>query len=191
MNTADINTARSNETTSANALNLISVPATTVVTPFATEQPSLLESSGEYYYFFAPVIVETPDGTLISVAEARTAAYDADVEGIAETTSTDGGQTWSAVSIIAHAPDYPNNYVGMGSMVVDKTTNTVFLVYTVDNNDVLLMSTSNDGQTWTAPQDITSSVMLPSWGYFAAGPGNGIQLTIGPDTGRLVIAFDY
>ena len=42
-----------------------------MATPFATEQPGFMQAWGEYYYFFAPVIVETTDGTLISVAEAR------------------------------------------------------------------------------------------------------------------------
>ena len=65
----------------------------------------------------------------------------------------------------------------MGSLVVDHTTGAVFLMYTVNNQDVvpqpttvenkvLLMSSTNDGQTWSAPQDITSSVMNPDWEYF-------------------------
>ena len=121
---------------------------------------------------------------------------------LAETTSTDGGQTWSPVSIIATAANYPTNYLVMGSMVVDQTTGAVFLMYTANNqaivplpttviNQVLLMSTTNDGQTWSAPEDITSSVMNPNWQYLTVGPGNGIQLTVGPDAGRLVVAIVY
>ena len=149
VNAADVSIVQANQTTAANALNLISVPTMTVATPFATEQPALMESWGEYGYFFAPVIVQTPDGTLISVAEARTGTDDSTVEGIAETTSTDGGQTWSAVSIITQAPDFPTNVLAMGSMVVDQTTGQVFLVYTVNDAQVYLISTTNDGQTWS------------------------------------------
>ncbi len=191
VNATDVNIVQANMTTSANAVNLISVPALTVATPFATEQPALMETWGEYILFFAPVIVETPDGTLISVAEARTTGGDSSVQGIAETTSTDGGQTWSPVSIIATAPNFPTNVLAMGSMVVDQTTGAVFLVYTLNDDAVLLMSSTNDGQTWSAPQNISSSVMLPSWGYIGIGEGDGIQLTVGPDTGRLLVSINY
>jgi hypothetical protein len=191
VNSSDATIVLSNQTTAATALNLITTPAAATQAPFAAEQPDFMEAWGDYYYFFTAQIVETNDGTLVSVAEARTGQVDSSVVGLAETTSTDGGQTWSPVTIIASIPNNSSQYLGMGSMVVDQTTNQVFLVYTIDNNQVLEMSTANDGQTWSTPSNITSSVMLPSWGYFAAGPSNGIQLTIGPDTGRLVIAFDY
>ena len=72
-------------------------------------------------------------------------------QGIAETTSTDGGQTWSPLTDHRHAPDFPNNYLGMGSMVVDQKTGTVFLLSgrtPVDTTDdrCYLMSTTDDGQ---------------------------------------------
>ena len=51
VNAQDVSIAGANLTTAANALNLISVPAVTVATPFATEQPDLLQATGEYYYF--------------------------------------------------------------------------------------------------------------------------------------------
>ena len=42
----------------------------------------------------------------------------------------------------------------------------------------LIIRSTDDGQTWSSPQEITESV-----GHFAAGPGVGLQLK----TGRLVV----
>jgi sialidase-1 len=42
----------------------------------------------------------------------------------------------------------------------------------------LIVRSTDDGQTWSSPQEITDSV-----GHFAAGPGGGLQLK----TGRLVV----
>jgi sialidase-1 len=45
----------------------------------------------------------------------------------------------------------------------------------------------DDGLTWAKPVDITASVKLPDWTWYATGPVNGIQLR----TGRLVIPCDH
>ena len=174
-----------------NQLSLISAPATVATTPFATEQPDFMNALGNDYYFFDPLIVKTNDGTLISLAEARTEANDLAVPSIAETISVDGGQTWSPITMLYTIPNYPTNELELGSMVVDQNTGAVFLMFTEDDTEVFITSTTNDGQTWSTPQDITATAKNPSWGWIAAGPGNGIQLTTGPDAGRLMIAVDY
>ena len=52
VNAADVSIVQANQTTSANALNLISVPAMTVATPFATEQPDLWSPRANTTIFF-------------------------------------------------------------------------------------------------------------------------------------------
>jgi len=54
------------------------------------------------------------------------------------------------------------------------------------------VSRSNDyGETWEKPEEITKSVKDPSWGWYATGPGVGIQIKHGPRRGRLVIPCDH
>jgi sialidase-1 len=52
---------------------------------------------------------------------------------------------------------------------------------------VWITRSADDGVTWSAPQEITSSVKRPEWTWYATGPGNGIQLR----SGRLVIPCDH
>ncbi len=49
----------------------------------------------------------------------------------------------------------------------------------------------DDGRTWSPPSEITAAVKRPDWGWYATGPGNAIQLSRGPHTGRLVIPCVY
>jgi sialidase-1 len=52
---------------------------------------------------------------------------------------------------------------------------------------VWLTHSRDDGASWEAPVEITRSVKEPGWGWYATGPGNGIQLR----SGRLVIPCDH
>ena len=61
----------------------------------------------------------------------------------------------------------------------------------VNNDDVFMMHSTNDGVTWSKPIDITSSVKKPDWGWYATGPGVGIQMTRGKFNGRLIIPCDH
>jgi sialidase-1 len=54
-----------------------------------------------------------------------------------------------------------------------------------------MMSSRDDGRTWTKPREITADVKDKGWTWYATGPGNGIQLTRGKYKGRLVIPCDH
>jgi sialidase-1 len=75
--------------------------------------------------------------------------------------------------------------------VVDRSTGTIWLPFCRDNDEVLVTSSSDDGRTWTAPRNITSDVKPKGWGWYATGPGVGIQLQHGEHAGRLVIPCDH
>jgi sialidase-1 len=51
----------------------------------------------------------------------------------------------------------------------------------------VLVSSSDDGLTWSAPQNITPQVKDPAWHLFFNGPGNGIAMK----DGKLVFAAQY
>ena len=44
---------------------------------------------------------------------------------------------------------------------------------------------------WGFERDITPDVKKPQWGWYATGPGVGVQLTQGDHQGRLVIPCDH
>ncbi len=54
-----------------------------------------------------------------------------------------------------------------------------------------MTSSCDDGRTWTTPRNITADVKPDDWGWYATGPGIGIQLQHGPHAGRLVIPCDH
>jgi sialidase-1 len=56
-----------------------------------------------------------------------------------------------------------------------------------DTRRVLVSFSDDDGASWSKPIDITASVKLPQWTWYATGPGVGIQLR----SGRLLIPCDH
>jgi len=54
-----------------------------------------------------------------------------------------------------------------------------------------VMHSTDHGQTWSKAASQASTLKLPSWGWYATGPGTGIQIKHGPLAGRLVIPCDH
>jgi sialidase-1 len=75
--------------------------------------------------------------------------------------------------------------------VVDQDTGRIWLPFCRNNDDVLITYSDDDGTTWSEPVEITESVKQPNWGWYATGPGVGIQLLQGEHRGRLVIPCDH
>ena len=49
----------------------------------------------------------------------------------------------------------------------------------------------DEGATWSKPEDVGASARGDDWGWYATGPGVGIQLTRGEHRGRLVIPANH
>ena len=91
--------------------------------------------------------------------------------------------------------------------MVDETTGIIWLLLTHNPGDtgeaqikvrkrggtrtVWLSRNEDNGNTRAPPVNITASTKDPSWGWYATGPGVGIQIQHGPHRGRLVIPCDY
>src|SRR5688572_9034544 len=154
-----------------------------------------------YHTFRIPSLLVTARGTLLAFAEGRkNGRADSGHIDLVLKRSTDGGQTWSALSIVAsEAP----NTIGNPCPVVDRESGTIWLLLTrnlghetekeiiagksKDSRRVLVCSSSDDGVSWSKPLDITASTKLPDWTWYATGPGVGIQLK----SGRLLIPCDH
>jgi sialidase-1 len=157
-----------------------------------------------YACFRIPAIIKTTDGTLLAFAEARklNCSDEMDIDLVMKR-STDNGKTWSDMIMVW---DDGANTCGNPAPVVDAATGKVHLLMTwnlgedtigeinngtsTDTRRVFVTNSTDDGLTWQTPREITSSVKLPEWGWYATGPCHGIQLTKGQYAGRMVIPCD-
>jgi sialidase-1 len=160
---------------------------------------------GGYHTYRIPALIVTSNKTLLAFCEGRknSASDTGNIDLLLER-SNDGGKTWSEPQVVWD--DGPNT-CGNPCPVVDSTTGTIWLLLTHNPGDtgearimdgraggtrtVWLTRSADDGKTWTAPVDITASAKDPSWGWYATGPGVGIQIQLGPRRGRLVIPCDH
>ncbi len=134
-----------------------------------------------YKCYRIPALVTTKRGTILAFCEARKHGQgDAGDIDLAMRRSTDGGQHWSEMRIIA---DDGAHTMGNPCPVVDASTGVIWVPLCRDNSRVLLMKSADDGQTWTQPADITEAAKDPMWRWVGTGPGHGIQLR----SGRLVV----
>jgi sialidase-1 len=160
-------------------------------------------SSGDagYSTFRIPSVIATQKGTLLAFAEARrTGASDAGDIDLVVRRSTDGARSWSPIQVVG---DNGANTFGNPCPVLDRNTGALWLLSTHNRGadrekdiiagmsqagrTVWVMKTVDDGMTWSAPVEITTSVKKPDWTWYATGPGVGIQ-TRG---GRLVIPGNH
>ena len=66
---------------------------------------------------------------------------------------------------------------------MDRVTGTVFLTFNEDAFRSYVMSSDDNGATWSEAVEITDSIMPSHWTHYVMGPGKGIQLK----SGRLAI----
>lgn len=145
-----------------------------------------------YHTYRIPALLVTPKGALLAFCEGRkTSKQDHGDVDLVLKRSTDGGKTWSRQQLIHEEGGEAKITIGNPCPVVDAETGTIWLPLTRDNDRVLMLSSTDDGVTWSKPRDITSSTKQDNWTWYATGPGNGIQLTSGKHRGRLVIPCDH
>ncbi len=167
--------------------------------------PVFVSGQDGYHTYRIPSLLVTPRGTLLAFAEGRKqGSGDAGDIDLLLKRSPDLGRTWEAAQTVWD--DGPNT-CGNPCPVVDRETGTLWLLLTWNRGDdaehqiiaqqsrdtrrVFVTRSTDDGLTWSAPREITGSVKLTNWTWYATGPGAGIQLEHGPHRGRLVIPCDH
>jgi sialidase-1 len=177
----------------------------------AAGEPSFSDvfTSGEsgYVSIRIPAVLVSKTGSVLAFAEGRQKASDQAENDIILKRSSDGGTSWGALKVLhddgAHSLNNP-------TVVQDSTSGRVFLWYQripghlkeqskntatgLDGPDIyrnFILTSDDDGLTWSAPQDVTATTKRPQRATtIASGPGTGIQLTRGAHQGRLIIPFN-
>lgn len=174
--------------------------------PVSDSLSYLFESGTEGYKCFRiPAIVTTSEGTLLAFAEGRkNGCSDTGDIDLVMKRSTDQGLTWSKLVVIW---DDGKNVCGNPAPLVDKQRGEIHLLSTwnlgkdkehqiiegksKDTRRVFVMSSIDDGKSWSDAKEITSSVKEDNWTWYATGPCHGIQLKSNAYAGRLVIPCDH
>jgi sialidase-1 len=158
-----------------------------------------------YSCFRIPALIKTKAGTLLAFAEGRknNCSDEGDIDLVMKR-STDNGKTWSKLSVIWSDGV---NTCGNPAPVVDQNTGKIHLLMTWNDGEdkigemnsgtskntrrVYITSSTDDGVKWENPKEITSSVKLSNWGWYATGPCHGIQISKGAYKDRMIIPCDY
>ena len=150
--------------------------------------------SGEegYHTYRIPAVIVSPAGTVLAFCEGRrnNRSDHGDIDLVLKR-STDGGRTWGPLSVVYEEGGTQEVTIGNPCPVVDEGSGTIWLPFCRNNRDVLITKSDDDGLTWSIPVDITSAVKNPHWGWYATGPGIGIQMKKGKHAGRMVVPCDH
>lgn len=178
-------------------------------TPDAVRRITLFRAGdGPYDNYRIPAVIRTTSNTLLAFCEGRQTPFgpgnDTGEINLLLRRSTDNGQTFGPLQVVW--ADGANT-CGNPCPVLDESTGTVWLLMThnlgqdherditagvaTGTRTVWVTSSTDDGQTWAPPREITPQVKRPDWRWYATGPGVGVQLRHGPHAGRLVIPCDY
>jgi sialidase-1 len=162
----------------------------------AEDQPQVVTvwTSGEggFHTYRIPAVIAAPNGDLLAFCEGRrNSAGDHGNLDLLQKRSSDGGATWSEQIVVHEEGGEQEITIGNPCPVVDQSTGVIWMPFTRDNDDVFVTSSDDSGATWSTPVQITHAVKLPDWGWYATGPGVGIQLRSEPHAGRLVIPCDH
>lgn len=175
------------------------------------------QGEDDCHTFRIPGIAKTNDGTLLAVYDMRYRSRH-DLQGhmdIGLSRSTDGGKTWEKPRPIMDMGTYgglPEDQNGCSdpNILVDTVTGEILVsaVWThgkpkthqwrdkgsepglelSQSSQFMVVRSTDDGQTWSKPENWTAKLKDPSWYLFAPAVGNGITMRDGtlvmPTAGR-------
>jgi sialidase-1 len=175
------------------------------------------QGEADTHTFRIPAIARTANGTLLAVYDMRYRNR-ADLQGhmdIGLSRSTDGGKTWERPRPIMDMGEFgglPEDQNGCSdpNILVDQKTGRihVFALWThgkpgthqwrgngsepghdiARSTQFMAVRSTDDGNSWSKPENLTAQLKDPEWYLFAPAPGNGITMSDGtlvvPTQGR-------
>lgn len=193
------------------ACAILAIPVASVQAEILGQSNAMVAGTEGYPVYRIPGFTVANDGSLLLFAEGRPNGGDpggaGDIDMVYKR-STDGGQTWSPLSVLHQTNnfDYSDPRV-----VVDRNSGDIHLQYVqwptnngqagvpvgLGSNSAVIyyQSSQDDGQTWSGPANINSQVKSPTWASLNTGPGLGIQLqwqdSAPSRNGRLLVPAHY
>ena len=170
-----------------------------------SEQPVFAAGQDGYHTFRIPALLRSKSGALLAFAEGRknSASDTGDIDLVLRR-STDNGVSWGPVQVVWSDGA---NTCGNPAPVLDEASGAVRLLATwnlgtdseskivngtsADTRRVFLLSSGDEGETWSNPAEITGTAKRADWTWYATGPGAGIQLRRGAQAGRMIVACDH
>lgn len=173
--------------------------------PKLVETPIFVSGEGGYHTYRIPSLICARNGDLLAFCEGRKSSQSdtGDIDLVMRR-SDDGGKTWSNLQVVW---DDAGNTCGNPCPVVDLESGVITLLLTwnagnskehglaaglgKDSRLAFVSYSTDDGKTWTKPEDISAKVKDPKWTWYATGPGAGIELQRGKHAGRYVVPCDH
>jgi sialidase-1 len=148
-----------------------------------------------------PGVVRTNAGSLVAAYDVRyrgAGDLPADID-VGTSRSTDGGRTWEPMRVaidMGRDPKFAHDGVGDPCIFTDRETGRIFVAALWshgrrawhgsgpgldpdETGQLVLVTSDDDGKTWSRPRNITRDVKDPAWRLLLAGPGTGITLADG------------
>ena len=141
-----------------------------------------------YKTYRVPGIVVTKSDVVLVTAEARPGeGSDWDSNDVVLRRSLDAGKTFKSRQIVANHSDFGKGPISNFVLIPDLTSGKIVAVFCWNYSRVFRIFSENDGETFSEPEEITSTFEHfredYNWRVCATGPGHGIQL----HSGRMII----
>ncbi len=191
-------------TITAAVLILIFYSGSTVNGQDFKDQALWKTGEGNYKGYRIPAVIVSSKGTLIAFAEGRNEGGDSGDIDMVLKRSVNNGKSWENEILVWNDS---LNTCGNPCPVVDHETGRIWLLMTWNygkdrESDIVTKKakfsrspyvcySDDDGITWSEPADLSKTCKEPSWGWYATGPGFGIQVSKGKYKGRLVIPANH
>ncbi|NVO02376.1 MAG: exo-alpha-sialidase [Bacteroidetes bacterium] len=141
-----------------------------------------------YHVYRIPTIIKTKGNNLLAFCEGRRSLFDNGNIDIVMKTSKDNGKTWSKLKVVW---DNGKNTCGNPSPVINNTNGNVIVLATMNNDKVFVLESKDEGESWEQPKEITTSVKLNNWQWYATGPVHAIQLEQKKNINRILVPCNH
>lgn len=175
---------------------------------YAQDSEKVIFESGKggYKSYRIPAIIKAPNGDILAFSEGRVnSSADFGHVNIVMRRSTDDGKTWSDIQKVA---ENDTLQAGNAAPVVDMfdpeyPNGRIFLFYNTGdvheydlrvgkgNREVWYKTSTDNGETWSDPVNITRDVMRDNWRTYANTPGHATQFKESKYKGRIYVAANH